>query len=448
MSLLIRNATIINEGRSFTGALSIVDGRIREILPSGAPLPNAKEVIDASGKWLIPGAIDDQVHFREPGAPHKGNIASESACAVAGGVTSFLDMPNNQPPCCTIPLLYSKYARASESAYSNYAFYLGADHENIEEIKKVDPTCVPGVKVFMGSSTGGMLVEREEVLERIFRDSPVLIATHCEEEAIIQKNMHEAQSRYGLLLQPEMHPVIRSREACLSSTQKAIALALKYRSRLHILHLTTKEEVDLLAMTIKKTPLISGEICVHHLYFTDKEYPKYGNLIKCNPAIKSIEDREALRAAVRNGVVKVVATDHAPHTWEEKQQPYLQAPSGLPLIQHSLPLMFGMAMEGIFSPEQVVACMCHAPAELFGIVDRGFIREGYYADLVLLDPSVPANTSPEALYYRCGWSPLSHIHIPISVSHTFVNGRLAYTAKTGIARERFAQPLKFRPAQS
>jgi len=444
-TILIRNATIVNEGRSVVGSVLVVGDRIKEILPSEVPLPNVDEVIDASGKWLIPGAIDDQVHFREPGAPHKGTIATESAAAVAGGVTSFLDMPNTQPPCCTIPLLCDKYERAAASAHANYAFYLGASHENIEEIKKVDATLIPGVKVFMGSSTGNMLVEREEVLERIFQESPVLIATHCEDEATIRQNLLEAKSKYGNEIPPEMHPQIRSREACLTSTQKAIALALKHHHRLHILHLSTKEEVELLSKTMKETSIVSGEICVHHLFFTDQDYPKYGNLIKCNPAIKSMADREALRAALRSGVVKVVATDHAPHTLEEKQQPYLQAPSGLPIIQYSLPLMFGMAIESIFTPEEVVSFMCHAPAELFGIVDRGFIREGYYADLVLLDPNTPANSAqPDALYTQCRWSPLSHLHIPISVSHTFVNGHLAYSAEKGVTPERFAQPLKFK----
>ena len=445
MTTLIRNATIINEGLSMVGSVHVVGERIQAIFPSGAPLPEAEMTIDATGKWLIPGVIDDQVHFREPGALHKGCIATESAAAVAGGVTSFLDMPNNHPPCCSIPLLNDKYQIAAANSYANFAFYLGASHDNIEEIKKIDPNRVPGVKVFLGSSTGNMLVEQEDVLEKIFKESHVLIATHCEEESIIHQNLEEAKVKYGDSIPPEQHPIIRSREACITSTKKAIEQALKHKNRLHILHITTKEEVEILAQASAKSPLISGEICVHHLFFSDNDYKTYGNLIKCNPAIKAAEDRDALRRAVQNGIVKVVATDHAPHTWEEKQQPYLQSPSGLPLIQYSLPLMLGMAMEGIFTPEQVVVSLCHAPAELFGVVERGFIREGYYADLVLLNPKIPANTSQPALLYQCGWSPLTNVQIPISVSHTFVNGQSAYSAEKGVSKHRYAKPLRFHP---
>ena len=444
MTTLICNATIINEGDSFFGTVLIVEERIEEVFPLGAPLPYSDQTLDATGKWLIPGAIDDQVHFREPGDSHKGTIASESAAAVAGGVTSFFDMPNNDPPCCSIPLLHNKYNIAADTSYSNFAFYLGASHDNIEEIKKVDPTKVPGIKVFLGSSTGNMLVEREDVLHRIFEESPVLIAAHCEEEAIIKCNIDKAKIKFGVFIPPEQHPIIRSREACISSTQKAITLALKHHSRLHILHITTKEEIELLKRVMKTTSLISGEICVHHLLFSDEDYATYGNIIKCNPSIKSASDRSALREAIRNGVAKVVATDHAPHTLEEKKRPYMQAPSGLPVIQHTLPLMFGLAMEGIFTPEEVVECMCHAPAKLFGVVDRGFIRKGYYADLVLLNPKRPVDSS-HTLYHQCHWSALSKITIPISISHTFINGRIAYSAENGVSKERFAKPVTFCP---
>ena len=444
MSLLIQNATIINEGRSLVGSVLIMKDRIQEVYPAGASLPPAEVVVDAANKWLIPGAIDSHVHFREPGALQKGSIATESAAAVAGGVCSFMDMPNNNPPCCSVALLEDKYRRAAQSSYANYAFYLGADHENIEEIKKIDPTRVPGVKLFMGASTGNMLVDRIDVLIRIFEESPLLIAVHCEEEAIICQNLMEAKRKYSNHITPEMHPIIRSREACIASTQKAIALALKQKRRLHILHLTTQEEVELLAKTRETAPWITGEVCVHHLYFTDQDYATYGNLIKCNPAIKSLSDRNALREGVRRGIIQVVGTDHAPHTWEEKQRPYLESPSGLPMIQHSLPLLFGLAKEGIFTPEEVVAVMCHGPAENFNVVKRGFIRKGYYADLVLLDPNTPTPTKvPDSLYYQCKWSPFSQIEIPISISHTFVNGRLAYTAENGVAKERYAQPLIF-----
>ena len=444
MSLLIRNATIINEGRSFTGSVLVVKERIAQLYPADTPLPNADVTVDGCGKWLIPGAIDSHVHFREPGAPQKGSIATESAAAVAGGVTSYMDMPNNDPPCCSIPLLNDKYRRAAATSHANYAFYLGANHNNIEDIKRADPCLVPGVKLFLGSSTGGMLVDKADILERIFKEMPLLIAVHCEDKAIIQKNLQEAKERYGHHIPADQHPIIRSREACFASTQKAIDLALKYQSRLHILHLTTKEEVELLATICTTTNKITGEVCVHHLYYTDNDYADFGNLIKCNPAVKSTDDREALREAVRNGIIKVVTTDHAPHTLEEKQQPYLMAPSGVPLIQHSLPLMFGLAKEGIFTPQQVVAAMCHAPAINFGVAERGFIREGYYADLVLLDPNPHTNPiHSESLYYQCGWTPLSRISIPISVSHTFVNGQLAYSAEHGIIKQRYALPLRF-----
>ncbi|MCL1973248.1 MAG: dihydroorotase [Bacteroidetes bacterium] len=444
MSLLIKNATIINESCSCKGSVLIVEDRIEDIYPFGTKLPMADETIDASGKWLIPGAIDDQVHFREPGATQKGSIATESRAAVAGGVTSFMDMPNNQPPCCTMSLLHDKYQIAANDAYANYAFYFGANNDNIEDIKKIDRNRLPGVKVFMGSSTGNMLVDNPETLEKIFRESPVLIATHCEEESIIRHNLEEAKKKDGDAIPPEKHPVIRSREACIASTQKAIALALKHHSRLHILHLTTKEEIALLAKVRKKTPEITGEICVHHLYYTDQDYVALGNLIKCNPAIKSVQDREALREALRRGVIQVVATDHAPHSLDEKQRPYLHAPSGLPLIQYALPLMFSMAQAGIFTPEQVVAWMCHGPALNFGVVQRGFIRKGYYADLVLLDPHPPARPSvSDTLYYRCGWNPLSSAQISVRVSHTFVNGSLVYTQHQGVTGLRSAQALRF-----
>jgi len=334
-------------------------------------------------------------------------------------------------------LLEEKHLLAAAASHANYAFYLGANHNNIEEVKKMDSTRVPGVKVFMGASTGNMLVDRQEALERIFKESPVLIATHCEDEEIIRNNLFNAQSE----IFPWQHPEIRSREACLKSTEKAILLAQKYQSRLHILHLTTKEEVELLASIRKSSPNITGEACVHHLFFTDHDYQEYGNLIKCNPAIKSIQDREALREAVKKGVIEVVGTDHAPHTLEEKQRPYLSAPSGIPMIQHSLPLMFGLALEGIFTPEQVISCMCHAPALNFGVFERGFIRKGYYADLVLIDTESP--TRSNTLLYKCGWSPISQTSIPVTISHTFVNGKLAYSAEKGVVGQRYAQPLTF-----
>jgi dihydroorotase len=439
MSLLIKNATIINEGYSFEGSVSIHGERIHEVYPSGVPLPDVDEVVDARGKWLIPGAVDGHVHFREPGALHKGSIATESAAAVAGGVTSYMDMPNNDPPCCSNHLLKEKIERAAACSYANYAFYLGVNGENFDEIQQINPAIIPGIKVFMGASTGNMLVDKMEVLEQIFKESPVLIATHCEDEDIILKNLSAIHTE----ILPSHHPVIRSREACLRATEKAISLALKYNSRLHILHLTTKEEVELLTSIQKISPAITGEVCVHHLFFTDQDYQTYGNLIKCNPAIKSIYDRDTLRESIRKGVIQVVGTDHAPHTLDEKQRPYLSAPSGLPMIQHSLPLMFGFALMGIFTPEQVVTCMCHGPALNFGVRDRGFIRKGYYADLVLIDPKTPTHKAFDTLLYKCGWSPLVHTHIPVGISHTFVNGHLAWSSEKGLVNRRYAQPLDF-----
>ena len=451
MSLLIKDARIINEGRSFVGSLLVVGDKIQGIYPNGVSLPSADEILPAQGLWLLPGAIDDQVHFREPGAPHKGCIASESAAAVAGGVTSFMDMPNNQPPCCSLSQWEDKMAKAAATSYANYAFYIGADDHNIEEIKKANPTQIPGVKVFMGSSTGNMLVDDPQTLARIFAESPVLIATHCEDEALVQANIEAFRERYRNRedeIPVSAHPQIRSREACLKSTQEAVALALQHGSRLHVLHITTKEEVAFLA-EVQKTyfkgmslPLITGEVCVHHLFFCDTDYARYGNLIKCNPAIKTAQDRAALRRALKEGIIRVVATDHAPHSWEEKQKPYVDAPSGLPLIQHSLPLMLQMAKDGIFTPEEVAEGMCHAPARNFGVCGRGFIREGYQADFVMIDPQTPTPTN-EKPRYACGWSPLAQTALSLSVYKTFINGSCAYSQDHGIVQQRFAQALTF-----
>jgi Dihydroorotase and related cyclic amidohydrolases len=451
MSLLIKGATLINEGRSYIASVLVVRDKIAGIYPDGAVLPPADETLEASELWLFPGVIDDQVHFREPGALHKACIASESAAAVAGGVTSFMDMPNNQPPCCSLDLWENKMAKAAASSYANYAFYIGADNHNIEEIKKADPAKIPGVKVFMGSSTGNMLVDDPQTLARIFAESPVLIATHCEEETLIQANLEALRESYRNRedeIPVSAHPQIRSREACLKSTQKAVELALRYGSRLHVLHLTTKEEVAFLTEVHKEhfkempLPLITAEVCVHHLFFCDTDYARYGNLIKCNPAIKSAEDRAALRRAVKEGIIRVVATDHAPHTWDEKQLPYIKAPSGLPLIQYSLPLMLQMARDGIFTFEEVVEGMCHAPARNFGVEGRGFIREGYQADLVLIDPQTPTPTNEKPMY-ACGWSPLAQTTLSLSVYKTFINGYCAYSQEQGLAQQRFAQALTF-----
>ncbi|HPH52804.1 MAG TPA: dihydroorotase [Bacteroidales bacterium] len=421
MSIFIENGTIINEGLSFTGGLFVENGLISAITKDPADFPHlrerAKEVIDASGMLILPGVIDDQVHFREPGAEHKGSIATESAAAVLGGVTSYMDMPNNNPPVCSQELLANKFAKAAEDSLANYSFYIGASNDNLPELLATDPRNVCGIKVFMGSSTGNMLVDNPDTLEAIFSKAPVLIATHCEEESISLANTAMARERFGDELPFEMHPQIRSREACITSTRKAIALALKHFSRLHILHISTAEEVELLREARVKCDRITGEVCVHHLWFCDHDYEKYGSLIKCNPAIKSSSDREALRRAAREGVISVVATDHAPHLLSEKEAPYLQSPSGIPLVQHSLRAMLELSRQGVFALTDVVRLMCHSPADCFNISRRGYLREGYFADITIVDPGRPSDASTVC---RCGWSPFTGFSS--TVVHTLVNG--------------------------
>ncbi len=419
---VIINATVINENEKYIGGVVIEGERIKQVFKGAAPTGMDGEVIDASGLWLLPGVIDDQVHFREPGATQKADISSESRAAVAGGVTSFMDMPNNNPPATTLSQLEEKYIRAAETSLANYSFYLGATNENIAEIKRLNPQEVCGVKVFMGSSTGNMLVDNEKTLQAVFAESPVLIATHCEDEQIIREQLERFQQRYGENIPASCHPLIRNTEACMRSTAKAIDLALRYTSRLHVLHLTTARE----AQNFPTEEYITGEVCVHHLWFCDEDYARLGNLIKCNPAIKSADDREALRKAVYKGTIAVVASDHAPHLWSEKQQAYLQAPSGLPLVQHTLPAMLELCRRNIFTPELVVERMCHAPARVFNIRQRGFIREGYFADLVLVNPNAPFTVNKDNILYKCGWSPYEGESFHARVTHTFVNGSLVF----------------------
>jgi len=422
MKKTIINATVINENEQFIGGV-VIDGETISAIFKGQPLtPPEGEVIDACGKWLMPGVIDDHVHFREPGATAKGDMSTESLAAVAGGVTSFMDMPNNTPPISTLSLLEQKCERAAEVSLANYSFYLGATNENLAEIKKINPRDVCGIKLFMGSSTGNMLVDNEKMLSAIFAESPVLIATHCEDEHIIQTNLERFKARYGENLTAAHHPLIRDEEACMRSTAKAIDLALKYTSRLHVLHLTTAKEVN----NFPTEAYITGEICPHHLWFCDEDYERLGNLIKCNPAIKTAKDREALRMAIHKNTITVIGSDHAPHLWNEKQQAYLQAPSGIPMVQHTLPAMLELCKRNIFTVEQVVDRMCHAPARAFGIHKRGFIREGYYADLVLVDPQASFTVNKENILYKCGWSPFEGLTFHSSVTHTFVNGHLVW----------------------
>jgi dihydroorotase len=427
MSLLIKSALIINENQSFTGSVLISGDKIEKVFKSGELLPEVASVIDASGKYLMPGVIDDQVHFREPGLTHKADIHSESRAAVAGGVTSFMDMPNTMPLTITLDVLEEKYRIGAEKSVVNYSFYMGATNENIEEIKKVDPTKVCGVKVFMGSSTGNMLVDNKETLSRIFAEVPMLIATHCEDEATIQKNKAFYKEKYGDDLPVRFHPLIRDAEACYLSSSFAVELARKFNARLHVLHISTAKEMALFSSDLPlKDKKITAEVCVHHLWFCDEDYEKYGNRIKWNPAIKSKTDRDALIQALIDDKIDVVATDHAPHLLREKEGNCLKAASGGPLIQFSLLVMLEMVKKGILSKELVVRKMCHAPAELYRVKNRGFIREGYFADLVLINPDSPHIVNQEDVLSRCGWSPFEGQEFSHQVEKTFVNGELVY----------------------
>ncbi len=424
---LIQNIRIVNENTITTGSVFIKNDLITDILKEGSTLPAADNIIDGKGKLLLPGAIDDQVHFRDPGLTHKADIYTESRAAIAGGITSYMEMPNTKPQAITHEILEDKYTIASEKSLANYSFYLGATNDNIDEVIKTDPTKVCGIKIFMGSSTGNMLVDNEAALSNIFSKAPTLIATHCEDEETIQTNLKLYKEKYGEDVPIEMHYLIRSEEACYKSSQKAAALARKNNSRLHILHLTTAKELDLLD---KDMPLeekkITGEACVHHLWFTNDDYKKYGTYIKWNPAIKTQKDRDALRNALNNNILDIVATDHAPHTKDEKQGSYFKAPSGGPLVQHALPAMLEMVKQGVFSYEKVVEKMCHAPAILFNIKNRGYIRKGYKADLVIVDPNEKWTVSTENILSKCKWSPFENQEFSHSITHTFVNGHLAY----------------------
>ena len=421
---LIRNAHIINEGRSFEGSV-LIQGEQIEAVYQGDVLDalQADTIIDASGLWLLPGAIDDQVHFREPGFTYKGDIFSESRAAVAGGVTSFMDMPNTKPQTTTIEQLEWKLQRGAEMSAANYSFFFGGTNDNFDEIRKVDRARVPGLKLFLGSSTGNMLVDNPESLKRIFSEAGMLIAVHAEKEEIIQRNRAHYMELFGEDLDISFHSRIRSEEACYASSSEAAELALRTGARLHILHLSTAKELTLLRNDIPLSQKqITGEVCVHHLWFTDADYARLGNLIKWNPSVKTAADRKALRDAVNNQTLDIVATDHAPHLLQEKQGSCLTAASGGPLIQHSLVAMLEMARQGIFTPEKVVEKMSHLPAELFHVEKRGFIRPGYYADLVLIDPEKTWTVNKSNILYKCGWSPFEGQTFHQAVKQTFVNG--------------------------
>jgi len=428
MKTLIKNARIINEGRNYKGSV-LIDGefiaKIFSDVPAEEAYPDAT-IIDASGQYLIPGAIDDQVHFREPGLTHKGEIATESRAAVAGGVTSYMEMPNTNPQAVTQKLLEQKYIRAAEVSAANYSFYMGATNDNLDEVLKTDPNNVCGIKIFMGSSTGNMLVDNEEVLSEIFRNTKMLVATHCEDEPTIIRNTALFRETYGEYVPISAHPKIRSAEACYKSSAKAVELATKFGTRLHVLHLSTAEEMKLFSPGLVKDKHITAEVCVHHLWFDEHDYLTLGNLIKWNPAIKSAEDKAALWEALLNDRIDVIATDHAPHTLIEKDHSYFKSPSGGPLVQHSLVAMLEQSKRGMISLEKVIEKMCHAPADLFRIDRRGYIREGYYADLVLVDPSQSWEVSHKNILYKCGWSPFDGIQFSHKVVATFVNGSLIY----------------------
>ena len=427
-SILINNATIVNEGRSFRGSLLIRDENISAIGNiNEKDIPANTTIIDATGQLLLPGIIDDQVHFREPGLTHKGDIFSESRAAVAGGVTSFMDMPNTIPQTITISALEDKYRIASEKSLINYSFNIGATNDNLDEVLKADPSKVCGIKIFMGSSTGNMLVDNEKSLRELFSKAHMIISSHCEDESTIRKNSEIYRQKYGEDVPVEMHPLIRSREACFISSSYAIRLASEYNTKLHIFHLSTADEMKLFS---NELPLnekrITAEVCVHHLWFDDTDYAKLGTRIKWNPAIKTKYDREALQDAVKNNRIDIIATDHAPHTPEEKSGTYFKAPSGGPLVQHSLVIMMELWHKKIFSLEKIIEKMCHNPAILFNISKRGFIREGYKADLVLVDPDKSWKVSRDNILYKCGWSPFEGETFQSKVVKTIVNGTIVY----------------------
>ena len=448
--ILIAGANIVNEGRTFEGSILISGDRIEEIIPAGSEIDIQKnldniELIDGHGKFLLPGVIDDHVHFRDPGLTWKGDLHTESRAAVAGGVTSFMDMPNTDPRATTLRILEEKYEIASRKSLANYSFFLGATNENFEEIEKADPSKICGLKVFLGASTGNMLVDDQKVLEKIFSTSKMIVAIHSEDEGIIQNNLKAFREQYGENIPIKAHPQIQSEESCFTSTKTAVELAIKHNTRLHILHLSTAKELDLLQTGIPlDKKLITAEVCVHYLWFDDRDYDRLGSRIKWNPAIKTEKDKNELFKGLLENKIDIIATDHAPHLEEEKSNPYLSCPSGGPLIQHSLVIMLEFFHRRQISLEKIVEKMCHAPAVLYHIIDRGFIRKGYYADLVLVDLNAPWTVSKENLLYKCGWSPFEGTNFSSSVSHTFVNGNLVY--KNGNIDERNkGKQLEFNP---
>jgi len=424
-TLLIVNALTINEGASLHQDVWVRNGRIEAIAGDLAGR-DADRIIDAGGRVLIPGMIDDQVHFRQPGLTHKGDIGSESRAAVAGGITSYMEMPNTSPPTTTIDRLEEKHGIAGETSFANYSFYLGGANDNIEAIKSLDPLQSCGVKVFMGASTGNLLVDDPRALEQIFTHSPVIVATHCEDSPTIDENTRRAQADHGRDIPMALHPRIRSEAACYRSTALAVDLARRCNTRLHVLHLSTARELELLSAQPLDEKRITAEACVHHLHFSESDYEEKGTLIKCNPAIKTAADRTELRAALQDGRIDVVGTDHAPHTLSEKQRPYIDAPSGLPLVQHALVCLLEHVHDGRLPLEQAVEKIAHGPARLFDVKERGYLREGYWADLAIVDMQQPTVVDAQPVLYRCGWTPFAGFTFRSRVIATIVSGRLAY----------------------
>ncbi|KHA74605.1 dihydroorotase [Pseudomonas chlororaphis] len=423
-SVLIRNARLVNEGREFDGDLLVSNGRIVKIARS-IEGENATVEIDANGQWLLPGMIDDQVHFREPGAPAKGSIHSESRAAVAGGITSFMDMPNTNPPTLSLSALADKKRRAALGSVANYGFHFGVSQDNLDTVAALNPCEVAGVKVFMGASTGNMLVDDPQILERLFAEVPTILLAHCEHTPSIDANAANLRELFGERIPPGAHPLIRNAEACYRSSSLAVELAQRHGTRLHVLHLTTARELALFEDKPLAQKRITAEVCLHHLLFDDRDYAALGNLIKCNPAIKTQADRDALRAALNSNLLDVIGSDHAPHTWEEKQRPYAQAPSGLPLVQHALPALMELVADGILPITTLVAKTSHRVADLFAIPDRGYLREGYWADLVLVERQT-LEVDRQPILSQCGWTPFAGRSFRHRVNTTIVSGQIAW----------------------
>lgn len=423
---LIKNANIVNDGKTINADV-LIEGKFIKTIANDITAPENATVIDAKGKYLLPGAIDDQVHFREPGLTHKANIYTESKAAIAGGITSFMEMPNTNPQALTQELLQDKYKIAAETSIANYSFFMGASNDNLEEVLKTDPKTVAAIKIFMGSSTGNMLVDNKSVLEEIFSKSSMLIAVHCEDEGTIQENTIAAKKEFGEAVPISEHPNIRSAEACYKSSSMAVELAKKHNTRLHVFHLSTEKEIELFENSLPLAEKrITAEVCIHHLWFDESKYAEKGTLIKWNPAVKKESDKNALFQALLDDKLDVIATDHAPHTLGEKSNTYFNAPSGGPLVQHALPVMLAFVNQGKISIEKVVEKMCHNPAICFQVKNRGFIREGYFADLVLVDLDNPWEVAKDNILYKCGWSPFEGETFNAKITHTFVNGHIAY----------------------